>query len=134
MMNPRHPDRMSLWLSAALLALASMGSTAQTAPKPSSGDSAPAAASGKQSQEEPDTLILSDTLNYNDAAKESTFTGNVIMTRGLLTLRSDKLVMSEDAEGFQRSEEHTSELQSLMRISYAVFCLKKKQKNTHHLL
>src|SRR3546814_19934388 len=31
----------------------------------------------------------------------------------------------------QRSEEHTSELQSLMRISYAVFCLKKK--NTHQL-
>src|SRR3546814_1435239 len=29
----------------------------------------------------------------------------------------------------QRSEEHTSELQSLMRISYAVFCLKKKIKN-----
>src|SRR3546814_1033196 len=29
-----------------------------------------------------------------------------------------------------RSEEHTSELQSLMRISYAVFCLKKKTKNT----
>src|SRR3546814_7581963 len=30
--------------------------------------------------------------------------------------------------GFERSEEHTSELQSLMRISYAVFCLKKKNK------
>src|SRR3546814_2865711 len=30
----------------------------------------------------------------------------------------------------QRSEEHTSELQSLMRISYAVFCLKNKQKYT----
>src|SRR3546814_1282146 len=30
-----------------------------------------------------------------------------------------------------RSEEHTSELQSLMRISYAVFCLKKKIKITH---
>src|SRR3546814_4513011 len=30
-----------------------------------------------------------------------------------------------------RSEEHTSELQSLMRISYAVFCLKKKKKKTH---
>src|SRR3546814_8172382 len=30
----------------------------------------------------------------------------------------------------QRSEEHTSELQSLMRISYAVFCLKKKRKTT----
>src|SRR3546814_3450668 len=31
---------------------------------------------------------------------------------------------------FLRSEEHTSELQSLMRISYAVFCLKKKKKKT----
>src|SRR3546814_1590604 len=30
-----------------------------------------------------------------------------------------------------RSEEHTSELQSLMRISYAVFCLKKKKKTQH---
>src|SRR3546814_1887743 len=30
----------------------------------------------------------------------------------------------------ERSEEHTSELQSLMRISYAVFCLKKKKTNT----
>src|SRR3546814_1134621 len=40
---------------------------------------------------------------------------------------------------FARSEEHTSELQSLMRISYAVFCLKKKIHNTtttvlHHKL
>src|SRR3546814_5600156 len=33
-----------------------------------------------------------------------------------------------------RSEEHTSELQSLMRISYAVFCLKKKKKNIHNPL
>src|SRR3546814_6722578 len=32
--------------------------------------------------------------------------------------------------GETRSEEHTSELQSLMRISYAVFCLKKKKKHT----
>src|SRR3546814_8161819 len=31
-----------------------------------------------------------------------------------------------------RSEEHTSELQSLMRISYAVFCLKKKKQKTPH--
>src|SRR3546814_1068573 len=31
-----------------------------------------------------------------------------------------------------RSEEHTSELQSLMRISYAVFCLKKKKLNTNY--
>src|SRR3546814_3372717 len=33
-----------------------------------------------------------------------------------------------DAEHSIRSEEHTSELQSLMRISYAVFCLKQKKK------
>src|SRR3546814_4448275 len=32
---------------------------------------------------------------------------------------------------FARSEEHTSELQSLMRISYAVFCLKKKKNQLH---
>src|SRR3546814_1950882 len=32
----------------------------------------------------------------------------------------------------ERSEEHTSELQSLMRISYAVFCLKKKNQHTKH--
>src|SRR3546814_7612517 len=32
----------------------------------------------------------------------------------------------------ERSEEHTSELQSLMRISYAVFCLKKKKQPTPH--
>src|SRR3546814_5482682 len=35
-------------------------------------------------------------------------------------------VSAEDAPKLRRSEEHTSELQSLMRISYAVFCLKKK--------
>src|SRR3546814_7352625 len=36
----------------------------------------------------------------------------------------------ERAVSSKRSEEHTSELQSLMRISYAVFCLKKKKNNT----
>src|SRR3546814_1998496 len=37
-----------------------------------------------------------------------------------------------DPAPLARSEEHTSELQSLMRISYAVFCLKKKKTNIHH--
>src|SRR3546814_2545356 len=36
-----------------------------------------------------------------------------------------------DPAAVKRSEEHTSELQSLMRISYAVFCLKKKKHNNH---
>src|SRR3546814_2853416 len=35
-------------------------------------------------------------------------------------------------QGRRRSEEHTSELQSLMRITYAVFCLKKKNQKTRH--
>src|SRR3546814_3584255 len=38
-------------------------------------------------------------------------------------------MLKEFGERNYRSEEHTSELQSLMRISYAVFCLKKKKKN-----
>src|SRR3546814_7631830 len=37
-------------------------------------------------------------------------------------------------KALERSEEHTSELQSLMRISYAVFCLKKKQQNIHYTM
>src|SRR3546814_4228799 len=41
------------------------------------------------------------------------------------------LFLAQGNQVHQRSEEHTSELQSLMRISYAVFCLKKKQR-THY--
>src|SRR3546814_5407291 len=45
------------------------------------------------------------------------------------------IFIAANMDGFQciqeRSEEHTSELQSLMRISYAVFCLKKKNNNTY---
>src|SRR3546814_6322383 len=44
-----------------------------------------------------------------------------------LLLGCDMVVASGDA-ALERSEEHTSELQSLMRRSYAVFCLKKKKK------
>src|SRR3546814_5259770 len=41
---------------------------------------------------------------------------------------SDRVARRRARKGRWRSEEHTSELQSLMRISYAVFCLKKKKK------
>src|SRR3546814_2815610 len=47
----------------------------------------------------------------------------VTVTRGLLKIRNDFAGLAPLGD---RSEEHTSELQSLMRISYAVFCLKKK--------
>src|SRR3546814_1494748 len=55
---------------------------------------------------------------------------NVCTHRGMAVAICDK----GNAQGFicnfhGRSEEHTSELQSLMRISYAVFCLKKKSKS-----
>src|SRR3546814_1812603 len=39
--------------------------------------------------------------------------------------------LSQGHHGFARSEEHTSELQSLVRISYAVFCLKKKKQRSY---
>src|SRR3546814_7644583 len=42
-----------------------------------------------------------------------------------------KMVSKEEFQ--TRSEEHTSELQSLMRISYAVFCLKKKKKQKQNI-
>src|SRR3546814_3282225 len=43
--------------------------------------------------------------------------------------RGDEPQVRQELERWQRSEEHTSELQSLMRISYAVFCLKKKKEH-----
>src|SRR3546814_5517718 len=42
------------------------------------------------------------------------------------------IVFNEPRPAGTRSEEHTSELQSLMRISYAVFCLKTKKKTNHN--
>src|SRR3546814_2628259 len=48
-----------------------------------------------------------------------------IITRYVALVNAAALGLS-----LNRSEEHTSELQSLMRISYAVFCLKKKKKQT----
>src|SRR3546814_7985026 len=46
--------------------------------------------------------------------------------------RIERLMLPVGEHQLQRSEEHTSELQSLMRISYAVFCLKKKNHTSIH--
>src|SRR3546814_6225894 len=59
-----------------------------------------------------------------------------LMQNGILGLIfahlfSLQLMREVFAEQVKRSEEHTSELQSLMRISYAVFCLKKKNRNIY---
>src|SRR3546814_5673972 len=57
-----------------------------------------------------------------------------ILKKILVEERAKRDIASENV----RSEEHTSELQSLMRISYAVFCLKKKKesnrKTTKHII
>src|SRR3546814_1795499 len=52
----------------------------------------------------------------------------VVMARSMIATGTPRMTFHG---GWSRSEEHTSELQSLMRISYAVFCLKKKKnRNT----
>src|SRR3546814_9135585 len=56
----------------------------------------------------------------------------VIASSGFLTVLP-ALLTRTDTGPCLRSEEHTSELQSLMRISYAVFCLKKKKNNIHKI-
>src|SRR3546814_7796919 len=70
------------------------------------------------------------------SAVKAVHSGKVILDFDRLDLRLRDAIRhardSEDADYIppaSRSEEHTSELQSLMRISYAVFCLKKKKKN-----
>ncbi len=86
------PYRPARFLLAAVLLATASGAGAQLL-GPSKPSTAP--------KEDPSTLILSDTLHYDDAAKESTFTGSVVMTRGLMTMTSDVLVLKEDAQGFQ---------------------------------
>src|SRR3546814_5394001 len=53
---------------------------------------------------------------------------------GQVTVTHSRFKKGSGGHYLKRSEEHTSELQSLMRISYAVFCLKKKKRTTtpHH--
>src|SRR3546814_3499715 len=59
-----------------------------------------------------------------DGVRFGNYTGITISEEGIVTALFDNGQR-------QRSEEHTSELQSLMRISYAVFCLKKKKNHNH---
>src|SRR3546814_3435745 len=62
-----------------------------------------------------------------------------VARHGKLAVRSSEGEIIDDPKRLKeiaqdRSEEHTSELQSLMRISYAVFCLKKKTEQQNHKL
>src|SRR3546814_7797357 len=84
------------------------------------------------------TALLHDVVEDTDTTledvealfgKEISHLVDGVTKLGRLELQSEE---TKHAENFRkRSEEHTSELQSLMRISYAVFCLKKKKKHRH---
>src|SRR3546814_5682903 len=66
------------------------------------------------------------------AIKTPEYFGRLIISALLLQVFGTLAYLVAPAVGpfiYERSEEHTSELQSLMRISYAVFCLKKKTTN-----
>src|SRR3546814_4520170 len=64
---------------------------------------------------------ISDRLVHFFRPPSQTMRSGSVMESG----RADGCGGPQSCEGSERSEEHTSELQSLMRISYAVFCLKK---------
>src|SRR3546814_2306448 len=67
-------------------------------------------------------LALSDPKDQNSPRHIRTFGRTEDLVKG-------ELLLDKETETNTRSEEHTSELQSLMRISYAVFCLKKKKNS-----
>src|SRR3546814_17213086 len=77
----------------------------------------------------PYTTLFRSALQHRDKAAPDHGFDPPPLPFALRQRQAGKLGERRDDVGDVRSEEHTSELQSLMRISYAVFCLKKKNKN-----
>src|SRR3546814_5254327 len=75
------------------------------------------------------TLFRSDLAQVRTAVAVGVFRVNDVRRGGDQHAVAPRHQAGGKPDSFDRSEEHTSELQSLMRISYAVFCLKKT--NTH---
>src|SRR3546814_5130462 len=71
--------------------------------------------------------MASSSPSHHSASCISSGSPSAIWAKGCNALRMISTVTEGPVMGTGRSEEHTSELQSLMRISYAVFCLKKKR-------
>src|SRR3546814_7049737 len=82
-------------------------------------------------------IVVMERLSYSPAAVALAEAGARIVTVGLdaqgIDVEEVEALCKRHPVRAIRSEEHTSELQSLMRISYAVFCLKKKTKNNQHI-
>src|SRR3546814_4154189 len=81
--------------------------------------------------------LMSVDLAYLNQLISVNMLGAVVMTRAVVPhMKPGAAIVNQSSTAawmnidYYRSEEHTSELQSLMRISYAVFCLKKKKKIT----
>src|SRR3546814_5762359 len=77
------------------------------------------------------TVIVGD--QPASAAVSDTGAGRVPVELAEIAAENMEAAPPPAPPAWDRSEEHTSELQSLMRISYAVFCLKKKNKKAHTL-
>src|SRR3546814_8576661 len=83
-----------------------------------------------------DTLFPYTTLfrSVQAGAKVMAMTVVDLLTKPNLLADAKRYFREVQTKDRHRSEEHTSELQSLMRISYAVFCLKKKTTKNHQIL
>src|SRR3546814_6661890 len=77
-------------------------------------------------------FALAAVLSPTDAVAVKALAGRAGIPKQLMYVLEGEALMNDASGLTTRSEEHTSELQSLMRISYAVFCLKKKKKNNKH--
>src|SRR3546814_2348837 len=81
---------------------------------------------GNRALHDPERSLEIDIKNgFNGAGGDFMQRCETVADPGIIAQNVDAAVTGKG----RRSEEHTSELQSLMRISYAVFCLKKKTKN-----
>src|SRR3546814_3733001 len=80
-------------------------------------------------------VVAEANIKYRGSAKlddELVVVSRVLEVRSASCVIHQRVMRGAEVLTDARSEEHTSELQSLMRISYAVFCLKKKKKKNRH--
>src|SRR3546814_1037637 len=79
--------------------------------------------------EHPALVTPDETLSYAELERRTARMARALLASGAGKGSRIALMAPDGVLWLTRSEEHTSELQSLMRTSYAVFCLKKKKEN-----